>query len=339
MRIGILGGGQLGRMLALAGYPLGLEFAFYDPDKTCCSRELAPTTHADFNDLNSLLKFSDQVDLLTYENENLPVEILQHLTKTIHPNLKAIEICQDRLLEKSFVNDLGIPTAAFVAVDCVDDLKEAAKQLSFPFILKTRRHGYDGKGQYRIKDPQDFLQFTNEALSKGCIAEQFVPFDREFSIIAVRNQQGETVFYDLCENIHRDGILIQTTNKINDPLFEKATQAVLKIAENFNYVGTLAVEFFQINNQYLVNEMAPRVHNSGHWTIEGAYTSQFENHLRAISGLPLGNPSSRFQILMQNIIGEIPDKATILQKQKTHFHDYGKSARSGRKLGHLTTII
>jgi 5-(carboxyamino)imidazole ribonucleotide synthase len=340
VRIGILGGGQLGRMLALAGYPLGLKFAFYDPDQNCCSKELAPTTHAEFDNIDSLLRFANSVDILTYENENIPIETLKIINshKTINPSIEAIRLFQDRWLEKNFIKDLQIPTADFLLVESVADATKAAEKLELPFILKSRRFGYDGKGQIRIKTPADLQQLTDDQLSAGYIAEKHIHFQREFSIICARSVTGEIAFYDLCENIHTNGILDRTVNKIADPIFQRAKKYVTNLANKLGYAGILAVEFFDVNNEAMINEIAPRVHNSGHWTIEGAYTSQFENHLRAIAGLPLGDTASRCEIEMQNIIGEMPDKAMLLKKNRTFLHDYGKSPRPGRKLGHITSL-
>lgn len=341
MRIGILGGGQLGKMFALAGYPLGLHFAFYDPDKTCCSKELAPTTHAEFNDIDALIEFVKTVDIVTYENENIPVETLQRLNeyKPIRPTIEAIRIFQDRWLEKNFIKELNIPTADFMLVQTVSEAHKAAETLQFPFILKSRRFGYDGKGQIRIHTADDLNQLTDDQLASGYIAEKHIHFSREFSIIGVKGLSGEIAFYDLCENTHKNGILAHTLNKINDPFFDRAKEYVTAIINKLSYVGTIAVEFFDVDNTPMINEVAPRVHNSGHWTIEGAYTSQFENHLRAIIGFPLGDTRSRCHVEMHNIIGEMPEKATILKAHQTFLHDYGKAPRPGRKLGHITTIL
>jgi 5-(carboxyamino)imidazole ribonucleotide synthase len=341
VRIGIIGGGQLGRMFALAGYPLGLHFAFYDPDKNCCSQELAPTTHAEFNDIDSLMAFAKNVDIVTYENENIPVETLQRLNehKPIRPTIEAIRIFQDRWLEKNFIQDLHIPTAEFFLVENVAAAQTAAEKLHFPFLLKSRRFGYDGKGQIRINTQADLNQLTDNQLAQGYLAEKHIHFQREFSLICVKGLSGEIAFYDLCENTHKNGILARTINKIADPMFERAKKHVTAIINKLAYVGTLAVEFFDVDNEPMINEIAPRVHNSGHWTIEGAYTSQFENHLRAIIGLPLGDTRSRCEVEMLNIIGEMPDKATILKSQRSFLHDYGKSPRPGRKLGHITNLL
>jgi 5-(carboxyamino)imidazole ribonucleotide synthase len=341
VRIGIIGGGQLGRMFALAGYPLGLHFAFYDPDTNCCSKELAPTTHAEFNDIDSLIQFVKNVDVVTYENENIPIETLKLLNehKPIRPTIEAIRLLQDRWLEKNFIQDLNIPTAEFLLVETVAAAKVAAEKLQFPFILKSRRFGYDGKGQIRLTKPADLNQLSDTLLAPGYIAEKHIHFQREFSIIGVKGLTGEIAFYDLCENIHKNGILSRTVNKIDDPLFDRAKAHVTTIIDKLGYVGTIAVEFFDVDHEPMINEIAPRVHNSGHWTIEGAYTSQFENHLRAIIGMPLGDTNSRCEIEMHNIIGEMPERATILKANKSFLHDYGKSPRPGRKLGHITTII
>ncbi|MEO8401822.1 MAG: 5-(carboxyamino)imidazole ribonucleotide synthase [Gammaproteobacteria bacterium] len=341
MKIGVLGGGQLGRMLALAGYNLGLSFCIYDPDPSCCSKELAPTIHAEFNDLEKLIQFANQVDIITYENENIPYQTLMSLIqyKKIYPGIEAVRICQDRLLEKDFLKKLAIPTTDYLEINSLDEVKKAAEILKFPFFLKSRRHGYDGKGQFKITDASDIAELSEETLKIGFIAEKFVAFDREFSIICAKGLTGEILFYDLCENVHRSGVLYTTSNKINDAMFNQAKRYVEKLVDEFSYIGIVAVEFFQIGEECLVNEIAPRVHNSGHWTIEGALTSQFENHLRAIIGLPLGLTTSRCEVLMTNILGEMPDKLEFLQSNQVFLHDYHKSPKPGRKLGHYTQLI
>lgn len=342
MRIGILGGGQLGKMLALSGYPLGLSFSFFDPDINCCSCELAPTMHASFTAQDALTQFAQSVDIITYENENIPVasiELLQQF-KPIFPSVKAIEIAQDRLLEKECLQKLGIPTTPFLAVNTRTDLEDAAQQLNYPFIVKTRRHGYDGKGQVMIRSTDTLSLVSAELLQQGCIAEAWVNYRREFSVIAVRAVSGETRFYDLCENKHENGILAVTKNKENDQALASVQSNVIKLLDAFEYHGVLTVEFFEDQTgNYLVNEIAPRVHNSGHWTIEGARTSQFQNHLRAGIGFPLGDVTSEYNTEMRNIIGVLPDVLGVLQQPYTYAHFYGKSEKPGRKLGHLTKII
>jgi 5-(carboxyamino)imidazole ribonucleotide synthase len=341
MRIGILGGGQLGKMLALSGYPLGLAFSFYDPDTTCCARELAPTMHADFCDAAALQQFAKSVDIITYENENIPVDSLQLLEKIkpVFPGSHVIKIMQDRLLEKEWLEAQAILTTPYLPVHSLEELPMVAEKLKFPFIVKTRRHGYDGKGQVVIKSKETFSLISADMLHQGCIAEAWVNYRREFSVIAVRAKSQETQFYDLCENQHQNGILAHTTNKIADSALAKVIPSVTKILDSFNYCGVLAVEFFEDQaGRYLVNEMAPRVHNSGHWTIESAATSQFQNHLRAGLGLPLGDVRSLHLATMENIIGILPNMPAVLATPLSYLHLYGKAERPNRKLGHITRL-
>ena len=339
MRIGILGGGQLGKMLALSGYPLGLSFHFYDPDMTCCAKEIAPTTHATLSDLAALKKFANAVDIITYENENIPVESIQFLQslKPLFPSLEAVQVTQDRLLEKECLQRLNIPTTPFMAMNDAFDLQQAADQLGFPFIVKTRRNGYDGKGQVVIRS-LDELSLVDEAMLQcGCVAESWVNYRREFSVISVSSRSAETKYYDVCENVHQNGILYTTRNIPNDPALLSVQPFINALINDFSYVGVMTVEFFEDQDgRYLVNEIAPRVHNSGHWTIEGADTSQFQNHLRAGIDLPLGSTKSRDQVMMKNIIGVLPVLSDVLQDDKACLHLYAKSERAGRKLGHIT---
>lgn len=338
MRIGILGGGQLGKMMALAGYPLGLSFHFYDPDANCCSKELGQFTEASYSDETALKKFADSVDIITYENENIPLQTVELLKDKLFPSIEAIKITQDRLLEKEFIQKLGIPTTPFLAINQAYDLTKAIEILSFPFIIKTRRFGYDGKGQIVIRREEDLQQISSDLINAGLIAEKWVYFKREFSIIAVRSAT-ELKYYDLCENVHQDGILATTHNKLNDDALLKALPYVEKLLQAFSYIGVMTVEFFEDQQgNCLVNEIAPRVHNSGHWTIEGAFTSQFQNHLRAGLNLPIGNTKSKHQIAMHNIIGTPPESLS-LEDDHIFIHLYGKAPRPGRKLGHKTIIL
>ncbi|MDF1796714.1 MAG: 5-(carboxyamino)imidazole ribonucleotide synthase [Coxiellaceae bacterium] len=339
MKVGIIGAGQLARMMILAGIPMGLTFSTYSPEEITSMGEYAAHTVGAYDDADALLAFAASVDVLTYEHENLPVEVLREIESkhALYPGSAVIAQVQDRLLEKQMFNKLGVPTNAFVEINSVDDAKAAGEQLGYPFIIKARRFGYDGKHQYRINHTHDIESLTDEQCG-NCIAEAFVAFDREISIIVVRSQQGECQFYDVCENQHEAGILRQTENKISDPLFEAACAEIEKIVTSVNYVGIMALELFFKDDQLLANEVAPRVHNSGHWTIEGADTSQFENHVRAICGLPLGSTQSITEVCMTNCIGEMPDIKTVLQNPMAYYHDYGKSPRPGRKLGHITAI-
>ena len=339
--IGVLGAGQLARMLALAGIPLGFKFLYVDPSHSSPASLLGEQIVAPFEDATALQKLADSSDLITYEFENIPVSVVRKLaqTRSVFPPPIALESSQDRLLEKQFFNQHGIDTAPFYPVDDQPSLEQAIAVLKLPLILKTRRFGYDGKGQFLVKSLEDAITAFNQLGQKGIIAEGFVKFDRELSCIAVRGIDGATFFYPLVENFHHEGILrlslapaqIQVTD-----LNLQASAQVGRILQALDYVGILAVEFFEKEGRLIANEMAPRVHNSGHWTIEGAETSQFENHIRAVAGLPLGNPKPRGFSAMINIIGSMPDASKVLKIPGVHLHDYGKEPRAGRKLGHLT---
>ena len=339
--IGVLGAGQLARMLALAGIPLGFKFLYVDPSDSSPASLLGEQIVAPFEDATALQKLADSSDLITYEFENIPVSVVRKLaqTRSVFPPPIALESSQDRLLEKQFFNQHGIDTAPFYPVDDQPSLEQAIAVLKLPLILKTRRFGYDGKGQFLVKSLEDAITAFNQLGQKAIIAEGFVKFDRELSCIAVRGIDGATFFYPLVENFHHEGILrlslapaqIQATD-----LNLQASAQVGRILQALDYVGILAVEFFEKEGRLIANEMAPRVHNSGHWTIEGAETSQFENHIRAVAGLPLGNPKPRGFSAMINIIGSMPDASKVLKILGAHLHDYGKEPRIGRKLGHLT---
>ena len=341
--IGILGGGQLGRMLALAGYPLGLRFRFFDPDPAAPSGHLAEHVPAPYADAEALLAFAASVDLLTYEFENVPVEAARKIEaiRPIYPPPAALEAAQDRLTEKSFLQNLGVTTPEFAAIYSTADCAAAAECCGLPAVLKTRRMGYDGKGQRIVRTLAELEAATLELGGAGLILEQFVPFSAECSILAVRSTTGETAFYPLVENVHRSGILHSSRVPASSNIQALQADAEVfagRILSALNYVGVLAIEFFVSDGRLIANEMAPRVHNSGHWSIEGAETSQFENHLRAVLGLPLGSVELRGEVGMLNIIGPIPARASILKITGAHLHLYGKSARPNRKVGHVTLI-
>ncbi|MGB2621259.1 MAG: 5-(carboxyamino)imidazole ribonucleotide synthase [Candidatus Acidiferrum sp.] len=341
MSIGILGGGQLGYMLALAGYPLGLRFRFLDPSPEAPVGRIAPRVTGDFSDRAALEKFAHGLEVVTYEFENVPVDAVHFLAKkvSIFPPPGALEAAQDRLREKQLFEKLGIATTEFASVPAASDLDLVLKKLGLPVVVKTRRMGYDGKGQWILRTPED-VRLAKEGLPRlPFIAERFVPFERELSVIAVRGKSGETSFYPLVENHHRAGILrlsLAPAPTVAPQIQQAAEEAARKVLESLNYVGVLAIEFFECDGRLLANEMAPRVHNSGHWTIEGAVTSQFENHLRAINGFPLGSTTAIGASAMINLIGEVPDSAKVLAIPSAHLHLYGKEPRPGRKLGHVT---
>ena len=339
--IGVLGAGQLARMLALAGMPLGFKFLYVDPSHSSPASWLGEQIVAPFEDATALQKLADSSDLITYEFENIPVSVVRKLaqTRSVFPPTIALESSQDRLLEKQFFNQHGIDTAPFCPVDDQPSLEQAIAALKLPLILKTRRFGYDGKGQFLVKSLEDAITAFNQLGQKGIIAEGFVHFDRELSCIAVRGIDGATFFYPLVENFHHEGILrlsLAPAQVHATDLNLQASAQVGRILQALDYVGILAVEFFEKEGRLIANEMAPRVHNSGHWTIEGAETSQFENHIRAVAGLPLGDPKPRGFSAMINIIGSMPDASKVLKIPGAHLHDYSKEPRAGRKLGHLT---
>lgn len=340
MRVGILGGGQLGRMLALAGYPLGVRFRHLGTAQDTSAGEVAEQVNASYEDLEALERFAEGLDVVTYESENVPLDAAHFLSERVPlmPPLAALRASQDRLHEKLTFAELGIPTAPYAEVNSFEELEDAAPRIGYPSILKTRRMGYDGKGQFVLRRPEELSMAWERLHSSGLILEGLVPFDRELSIIAVRGRTGETLFYPLVENVHADGILRVSYAPAPDTeaMQELAEDYASRVLDALDYVGVLAIELFQAGAQLIANEMAPRVHNSGHWTIEGAETSQFENHVRAILGYPLGDVRPVGNCAMINIIGKIPAAPQVLQHRDAHLHLYGKAARPGRKLGHVT---
>ena len=339
LRVGIVGAGQLARMMVLAGYPLGIQFELLDPAVDACAGQIAPLTVAQFDDADALHALAQKVDVLTFDFENVPAVALQAIQIPIYPPPAALDIAQDRMSEKQLFAQLGIPTAIHYAIDDLADLQHAVSVTGFPAILKTRRLGYDGKGQAILRNDADILIAWEQLGNVPLILEAFVEFEREVSLIAARNQQGECAFYPLTENTHQNGILQQSLAPyLSATHQQKATSYMQQVLERLDYVGVLTIEFFVQGEQLIANEMAPRVHNSGHWTIEGAATSQFENHIRAICGLPLGDTSARACVAMRNFIGELPERRPYLAYAEAHYHDYGKSPRSGRKVGHATLL-
>jgi len=339
--IGILGGGQLGYMLALAGYPLGLRFRFLDPSPEAPVGRIAQRVTAQFDDRPALEKFASGLELVTYEFENVPVESAMFLADRVpvFPPPGALEAAQDRLREKELFRQLGIATAEFIAIRSGEGLGAAIKKVGLPAVLKTRRMGYDGKGQWILRNAEDVARVASDLPKVPLILEGFVPFSRELSVLAARARNGETAFYPLVENHHKDGILrlsLAPAPRLDAAIQRSAGDAARKVMEALKYVGVLAIEFFEHNGQLLANEMAPRVHNSGHWTIEGAVVSQFENHLRAVLGLPLGSTAVTGHSAMLNLIGELPDAEAVLKVPDAHLHLYGKELRPRRKLGHVT---
>jgi 5-(carboxyamino)imidazole ribonucleotide synthase len=341
MTVGIVGAGQLGRMMALAGYPLGLDFLFLDKDARTPGGQVAPILEGELTDRELLGRLSGKCEVVTFDWENIPVEALENLPgkARIAPPLRALAAAQDRLSGKRTCELLGIPTSRYSTVDSRAALDAAVRSIGLPGVLKTRRLGYDGKGQFVLRNSAD-LDAAWAALGKSpLLYENLVPFEREVSVIAVRGQDGRIAFYPLNLNVHREGILRLTRAPFgNAALTRQAQRAARRLLEHFDYVGVLTIEFFVARGKLIANEMAPRVHNSGHWTIEGADTSQFENHVRAISGLPLGSTRARGHSAMINLIGELPARDELLTEPGLHWHDYGKQARPGRKLGHVTLV-
>ena len=341
MRVGIIGGGQLGRMLALAGHDIGIECTTLDPAAASPAAAVAPAIVGSYSDRDRLAALAIAVDVVTYEFENVPVEAARFVEelRPVFPPPAALEAAQDRLAEKQLFTRTGLTVPAYAPVDSPDGLVDAIEHLGTPALLKTRRLGYDGKGQAMIDDPLVAVDTWKSLGEVACLLEAFVEFDRELSIIAVRGRDGETAAYPLVENHHRDGILRLTrapAGGVDAAMQEAAEAHAHAIMAEVDYVGVLAIELFQVGESLLGNEMAPRVHNSGHWTIEGAETSQFENHLRAVSGLPLGPTDLVGMSAMVNLIGEMPDLAAVMAVPGAHLHDYGKEPRPGRKLGHVT---
>ena len=338
MKIGVIGGGQLGRMLALAGTPLGMNFAFLDPAPDACAAALGEHLRADYGDQDHLRQLADEVDLVTFEFESVPAETVAFLSQfvPVYPSAEALRIARDRWFEKSMLKDLGIPTPEFADVLSQGDLDAAVARIGLPAVLKTRTLGYDGKGQKVLRKARDVAGAFAELGSVPCILEGFVPFTGEVSLIAVRARDGQTCFYPLVHNTHENGILRLSVASSNHPLQALAEEYASRVLTKLDYVGVLAFEFFEIDGGLKANEIAPRVHNSGHWTIEGAECSQFENHLRAITGLPLGSTAKLGESAMLNFIGEVPAVAEVIAVQDCHLHHYGKAFKAGRKVGHAT---
>jgi len=348
--IGILGGGQLGRMLVLAAAELGLNCHIYAPEADSCAFDVArEKTCAPYEDEAALARFADAVDIITYEFENVPAATADFLAgrKFVAPDPAVLATVQDRLPEKEFVSRLGIGTAAFAEAGSLDELQSAASKVGLPAILKTRRMGYDGKGQAAIRNASEVAAAWSAIGMAPAILEKFVPFEREISVVAARGANGEVIAYEAIENLHRDHILHRSSvpARIPGPLADQAVVIATKIADALDYVGVLAVELFVVDEggklKLLVNEIAPRVHNSGHWTIDGATVSQFEQHIRAVAGWPLAQPRRLGRVEMVNLIGsEVSVWPKYLAEPGARLHLYGKGEpRPGRKMGHVTRVL
>ena len=330
-------------MLALSGYQLGIQFRFFDPSSGAPVGQIGELVAAGYDDRDALARFLDGLDVVTYEFESIPLDAVRFVAEHVRvfPPLVALEIAQDRLKEKELFQGLDIPVPEFAPVERLAELRDAAARLGFPVVLKTRRLGYDGKGQVVIRDEPSIEGSWERLAGVPLIVESYVGFQQEVSIIGVRHTDGRTAFYPPIENIHREGILRTSTvpaRGISQKQGEMATEYCRRVMERLGYVGVLALELFSVDGLLLANEMAPRVHNSGHWTIEGAETSQFENHLRAVLGLPLGSTALRGSSGMVNIIGHLPSRDQVLSLDGAHLHLYGKAPTERRKVGHVTVV-
>lgn len=338
--VGIVGGGQLGRMLGLAAAPLGISIGVIDPSPEAGAQVVADHTLAPFDDLDALRELAGRSDVVTFEFENVSAAALEAIASkaTVAPPIRALEVSQDRLSEKQLFATLGIPTAPYRTVDSLSELSAAVDDLGGPAILKTRRFGYDGKGQARVQPGGDLAHSWAAVGEASSVLEAVVEFDRELSIIAVRSGSGEFATYPLAENVHRTGILRTSSAPAtaDATVTALATEYATSILDELDYVGVLALELFDVGGELIANEFAPRVHNSGHWTTDAAPTSQFENHIRAVLGQPLGATAPVEECVMFNLIGGAPSTEELLAIPGAHVHLYDKAPRAGRKIGHVT---
>ena len=338
-RIGVLGGGQLGRMLGLAGIPLGMSFVFLDPAPDACAAASGELLQAGFSDTGAARDLAALVDVATFDFENVPETTARALMEIcpLYPAPDALGASQDRMVEKDLLSSLGIQVPPYFKVSSRIDLLEGLDALGYPAVLKTRRLGYDGKGQAVLRDQEDLERAWQKLGDSELILESFVPFDLECSMVAVRGLNGDMRTWPLVRNVHSNGILMLSLPGVFDQALQsKAAEKMRTLLEHFDYTGVLTMEFFLLDGELLVNEFAPRVHNSGHWTIDGSTCSQFENHLRAVAGLPLGKTEMTGCSIMFNWIGEMPDRQKAMAIPGLHWHDYGKAPRPARKIGHAT---
>ena len=340
--IGIIGGGQLARMLATAAAELGFEINIYCPDRDCPAAQVAnKTVMGNYDDNEKLVAFAKNINVLTYEFENIDTKALEELEKVvdIRPSVKALKISQDRYTEKTYLNSLGIKTTKFYKIDEVSDIKKHFVKIKKPILIKTRRLGYDGKGQVLIKTQDDINEYYLKNEFSPSIGEEVLRFDKELSVIIVRDKEGNTKAFEPGENVHERGILVTTTlpSSISEALRNDATEIAKKIVGDLDYIGVMGVEFFLKGKELLVNEIAPRVHNSGHWTMDGSYSSQFQQHIRAIMELPLLSTERHSDIVMYNLIGKVT--SDLFKNELAKVHIYGKKdPRPGRKMGHVNLI-
>ncbi len=342
MRVGILGGGQLGRMLALEGMPLGHRFVILEPSPDPPAGGLGKVVAAAYDERDGLARIAAAADVVTYEFENVPADSAAYLSARLPalPPPAALQVAQDRLAEKTMFRELGIPTPAFHPVDGAGCVEAALAATGLPAVIKTRRLGYDGKGQRVVRTAAE-AKAAVARLGPGLIAETLVRFDRELSVLAVAGRDGRRVFYPLTENHHRGGILAASyapAPGLSGALQAEGEALAALVLDRFGYVGVLAIELFQVGGHLMANEIAPRVHNSGHWTLDGADASQFENHIRAVTGMPLAEPRVPGPAAMINLIGELPDLGAVAEVPGARIHLYDKAPRPGRKLGHVNVV-
>ncbi len=338
--LGILGGGQLAQMMAQAAKPLGVDCVVYDPSPDACAKSVAHLVNGSFDNARQLRSFAELVDVITYEFENVPNETVDTLDglRPIHPQPEALKVSSNRVTEKAFFESCGVPVGPYRAISGPESLRIARDELGLPGVLKSNSGGYDGKGQYTLHTDDELENALAQIGNTPFIYESFVNFTRELSVIACRTIDGITVTYPLAQNTHQHGILVRSdapaTVQMN--MTEQAHSAAKRVGDTLNYVGVFAIELFDVGGELLANEMAPRVHNTGHWTIEGSNTSQFENHVRAVMGLPLGSTEPEGHSVMLNIIGEMPNPDILKGISGATLHGYGKAPRPGRKIGHIT---
>jgi len=342
--IGILGGGQLGRMLSVAASRLGLKTCIFEPGANCPASHVANEhMQAGYDDIDALKAFAEKCDIITYEFENIPTDALDAIEAitTIHPNREALATSQDRFFEKNFLTRIGLQTAPYAAVEDAGTLQQAIDQIGTPAILKTRRMGYDGKGQSRLMSPDDADKAIEDMAGASAVLEGFIDFTHEVSVIGTRSADGQIACFDPGENVHRDGILHTTTvpAKLTPGQRTDAVLLTANILNALDYVGTMGVELFVTSSGLIVNEIAPRVHNSGHWTQQGCSVDQFEQHIRAIAGWSLGDGGRHSNVVMENLIGDDVDRIPDIAQTKAAIHLYGKAdAKPGRKMGHINTV-
>ena len=340
MRVGVVGGGQLGRMLGLAGIPLGHTFTFLDPNESAGARAVGAHIVAGYDDRDALRELASVSDVITFEFENASAEALTSIAgdAEVHPSIDALAQTQDRAKEKELFERCGISAAAYTLASSAAEISRAVEEIGSPCVVKTRREGYDGKGQAVIRSNADVDAAVTAVGNRPSIVERLIPFQRELSIVAVRSRDGDVRCYPLIENVHHDGILrlSRAPASVPDDLRSRAEEVVARLLADLGHVGVLTLEMFEHDGELVANEIAPRVHNSGHWTIEGAETSQFENHIRAVTGAPLGATTPIGHSAMVNLIGAVPETDVVLGVAGAHLHLYDKDPRPGRKVGHIT---